>query len=110
MHFDGRKVHTVADREQEVSMETGSTNIFLLENEAHAYAAATTTIFLATSLSFDVPLLPPPSLILSLFCSVALWAWGVRGFCICRERKRGDKGVFRVQERAASVTIVGVTF
>lgn len=62
----------VADREQEVSMETGSTNVFLLENEAHAYAAATTTIFLATSLSFDVPLLPPPSLILSLFCSVAL--------------------------------------
>jgi len=66
MHFDRRRVHTVADREQEVSMVTGSNNVFLLENEPHAYAAATTTTFLATSLSFDVPLLPPPSLILSL--------------------------------------------
>ena len=60
---------TVADRLQEVSMATGSTIAFLLENEPHAYAAATAT-FLAASLSFDVPLLPSP--ILSFFFVLSL--------------------------------------
>jgi len=69
MHFDRIKVHTLASRAQEVSMVIGSTIDFLIENEPHAYVTATTT-FLANSLGFDVPLLPPHSLILSLFFCV----------------------------------------
>ena len=53
---------TVAERLLDASMATGSTRAFLLENEPHAYAAAT-TIFLAASLSFDFPLLPPSPIV-----------------------------------------------
>lgn len=41
MNFDRKKVHTVADRAQEVSMVTGSTIDYLPVYEPHAYAAAT---------------------------------------------------------------------
>ena len=42
----------------DVSMATGSTRAFLLENEPHTYAAVT-TIFFVASLSFDFSFLPP---------------------------------------------------
>jgi len=83
----------VADRLQDVSMDTGSTKAFLLENEPHAYAAATAT-FLAASFSFEVPLLPPPpSPILSFLFTISVVCvkdYSVRElpseafWCLCR--------------------------
>ena len=51
-------------------METGSSKAFLLENEPHAYAAATAT-FLAASLSFEVPLLLPSPILPFLFSELS---------------------------------------
>lgn len=65
-------MRTVADRLQEVSIVTGSTRAFLLENEPHAYAAAAAN-FLAASLSFDdVPLLPPSPILSFSLCYLSL--------------------------------------
>lgn len=129
----GKWEFTVADRLQDVSMDTGSTKAFLLENEPHAYAAATAT-FLAASFSFEVPLLPPPpSPILSFLFTISVVcvkAYSVRGLpseaflCLClwwgynwcrgtdereREKKR-DKELCKIQQWAASVAVAAVTF
>ena len=120
-------------------METGSTKAFLLENEPHAYAAATATL-LAASLSFEVPpLLPSPSLsflflwAISIFCvkdsnfvvlvCLLCYPLSFKAFVFCawdeatseaereRERKeRGDKELCKIQQWPASVAVVAVTF